>query len=112
MESRRRNREIGKASGHFSFCGTLQQLMNQRLVGLRLPRGQAAELRQQARGDANGDELLGMAGLRSAQTGPGRGTAHADCAAEFLVGGLRDVREVNLSVGNTLCAPCGLRGAR
>ena len=50
--------------------------MDERLIGLRLLGGEAAELRQQTRRDANGDELLGSTGLRSSR-GSSRGPARA-----------------------------------
>ena len=90
-----------------SFRRALQQLVNQRLIWLGLPGGEAAELSEQSRSDANRDELFGVAGLRSA----GR-TAHASCAAQFFGGGLRDVRKIDAAICNTPCALCGWRGAR
>ncbi len=81
--------------------------MDKGLIGLGLPGGEAAELGEQTGSDANGDELFGVAGLwptgRAADTG---GTA------EFFIGGLRDIREIDESIRHTLCALCGWRGAR
>ena len=73
------------------------------MVRLAAFRGKAAETSQQRRGDANGDELLGVAGL---------GSADAAGALEFRAGGLRNIREINAAVRNMRGVPCGWLGAR
>src|SRR5260370_18792981 len=63
-------------SGHLSKGSTFQQFVDQRLVGLRLFGGQAAELSKKARSDADSDQLLGVSS---------HGPTHTARAAELLV---------------------------
>ena len=69
--------------------------MDQGLVGLGLFGSHAAELAEKFRGDADGDELFGVAG---------GGAAHAASAAEFGGGGLGDVGQIELAIRYKLCA--------
>lgn len=82
--------------------GALEQFVNQGLVWLGLSGGQAAETSEQTGIDANRDELLGMAGFR---------TAYAAGALEFFRGRLRNAGEINPPIRNMPCAPCGSLGA-
>ena len=94
-------------SGHFFLCGLFQQFVNERLVRLALLGGEATELRQQSRSNADGDELLGVPCLRPSDA-PG--------TLEFFVGGFGDVGEINFAIRaaiwNMLSALCGLPVAR
>ncbi len=81
------------------------------LVRLVLFGGEAAELGEQARGDADGDELFGVTGA---------GASDAAGTPEFLVGGFGNVGEINWTLFPTsgaairrmLSALCGLPAAR
>ena len=70
-------------------CGLFQQFVDECLVRHRPLSGTAADLREQARGDADGNQLLGLA-----RTGP------ADTAGAFQFGvrRFRDVGEVDLAI--------------
>lgn len=83
--------------------GFFEEFVDQGLVGLGLFGGHVAELAEKFRGDANGDELLGVAGGRAADSAS---------AAEFGGGRFRDVREVELAIRYRLCALCASPGAR
>lgn len=72
--------------------------MDQGLVGLGLFGGHATELAEKFWGDADGDELFGVAG---------GGAADAAGEAKFAGGGFRDIREIELAIRNRL----GARGA-
>lgn len=85
------------------FGGGLEEFVDEGLVGFVLLRREAAKLREQARMNANGDELFGLARSR---------TANAAGALQFFVGRLRNIREINSAAGNRLCVPCGLLAAR
>jgi hypothetical protein len=73
----------GAESGHFAG-GLFEQFVDERLVGLGLPGGHAAELMEQARRDADGNELFSVAG---------GGPTYATRLAKLFVRGLRDVGE-------------------
>jgi hypothetical protein len=73
------------------------------LVGLLALAGKAAEAREEARVDANGDELFGVGRF---------GAADSAGAFELGVGGFRDVREINPGVRNRPRALCGSPGER
>jgi hypothetical protein len=68
------------------------------LVGFALLRGHFPQLRQQTRGQADGDQLLGHS------TGWPSDPAHT---SQLRIRGFRDIGKINLRVGNMLCAPCG-----
>jgi hypothetical protein len=84
-------------------CGALEKLVDEGLVGFRLLCSEAAKAREQWRSDTDGDELLGISRF---------GTADTARALKFLVGGFREIREINPAVGNMLGVLCGLPGAR
>ena len=86
-----------------AWGGAFEEFVDQSLVRLGAFCGQAAETSQQRRGDAYGDELLGVAGL---------GPADAARALQLRVRGLRNIREINAAVRNMLHVPCGWLGAR
>jgi len=73
------------------------------LVGLLALAGEAAEAREEARVDANGDELFGVGRL---------GAAGSAGAFELGAGGFRNVGEINPGVRNRPRAFCGSPGAR
>lgn len=77
--------------------------MDEGLVGLGLFGGHAAELAEEFRGDADGDELFGVAG---------GGAANAAGAAEFGGCGFRDVREIEFAIRYRLCVLCASPAAR
>ena len=83
--------------------GALKEFMDQSLIGLGLLRGEAAKLGEEARGDADGDQLFRTSG---------HGPANAASLAEFFAGGLRNIGEVDLAIRHRLCALCGSLGAR
>ena len=56
--------------------------------------GDAAELAQKSRGDADGDELFGVAGDRAADPA---------CATQLGGTRFRDLREVQLAIRHRLC---------
>jgi hypothetical protein len=60
-------------------------------------------LAEEARGDPDGNELLGLAG---------HGAADAARAAEFFGGGFRYIGKVEPAIRNMPRAPCGSLGAR
>ena len=97
--------KVGKKqnpSGDFAG-GFFEQVVDQSLVGLGLFGGHAAELAEQLRGDADGNELLGAAGGRASDPAS---------AAQLGIGGLRNVGEVDAAIRNRPRAPCASRGAR
>jgi hypothetical protein len=76
------------------FAGSaLQKFVDEGLVGLCLLGSQAAELSEKPRSNADGNQLLGVAG---------QGPAHATRAAELLVSGFRSVpsEHINATVAN------------
>lgn len=77
--------------------------MDQGLVGLGLFGGHAAELAEQFWGDADGDELFGVAG---------GGAAYSASAAEFGGGRFGDIGEIELAIRYRLCTLYALPGAR
>ena len=83
--------------------GFFEEFVDEGLAGLGLRGGHAAKLAEQLRGDADGDELLGVSR---------GGAADPAGAAEFRVGGFGNVGEVELAIRHRLCAPCGSPGAR
>lgn len=93
-----RDRMIGLVPG-----SALKKLVDEGLVGFGLLGGESAETREERRSDTDGNELLGISRL---------GTANAAGTVEFRVGGFRDIREINAAVRNMLCVLCGLPGAR
>lgn len=101
-EQERRLEGGGTKSGDFA-SGFFEEVVDQGLVGLGLFGGHAAELAEQLGGDADGDELLGVAG---------GGSSNAAGAAELGIGGFRDVGEVDAAIRNRLGALCALCGAR
>ncbi len=56
-----------KFSRDFLSGGAFQKFVDESLVGFRLLGGQAAELAEKARGNADGNQLLGFAGYRASQ---------------------------------------------
>ena len=72
------------------------------MVGFGLLRGHAAKLAEQLRGDANGDELLGVSR---------DGAADSASTAQFGIGRFRNVREVELAIRHRLGVLCGSLGA-
>lgn len=64
--------------------------------------------RSQARGDADGDELFGVAGGGTADAAG----AVEPRAAQLLVGGFRDIGKVESAIGNIFHALCESSGAR
>jgi hypothetical protein len=83
--------------------GFFEEFVDEGLVGLGLLGGHAAELAEELRGDANGDELFGVSRSR---------TADSASAAQFGGGGFRNVGEVELAIRHRLDALCGSPGAR
>ena len=77
--------------------------MDQGLVGLGLFGGHAAELAEKFWGDADGDELFGVAG---------GGAADSASAAQFSCGRFGDVREIELAIRYRRCALCASPDAR
>ena len=77
--------------------------MDHGLVGLLALAGEAAEAREEARVDADSDELFGVGRF---------GAADAAGAFELGVGGFRDVGEINPGVRSRPRALCGSPGAR
>ena len=77
--------------------------MDECLIGFGLFGGHAAELREKARGDTDGNQMLGVAG---------NGAADATGAAELLVGGFRNIGKVQLAIRHILGALYALPGAR
>jgi hypothetical protein len=73
------------------------------LVGLLAEAGQAAEAREEARVDADSDELFGVGRL---------GAADSAGAFELGTGGFRNVGEINPGVRNRPRALYGLPGER
>jgi hypothetical protein len=91
-----------RALGDFAG-GFFEEFVDEGLVGFGLPGGHAAEPAEELRGDANGDELLGVSGS---------GAADSAGAAEFGIGGFGNVGEVELAIRHRLGVPCGSPGAR
>ena len=77
--------------------------MDEGLVGLGLPGGHAAELAEELRGDANGDELFGVSR---------NGAADSASAAQFGGGRFGNVGKVELAIRHRLGVLCGPPGAR
>jgi len=94
--------EGGGESSDFAG-GFFEQIVNQGLVGLGLFGGHAAKLAEQLGGDADGDELLGVAGGGASDTAG---------AAELGIGGFGNIGEIDAAIRNRLCALCVLPGAR
>jgi len=98
---------MARVSARLGDCfrrGALQELVDQRLVGFVLLCREAAQLRQQPRGNANRDELLGIARLGSSYR-----PSHAPRPSELLIGCFRDVAQVEPAIRQMPCAPCGSR---
>ena len=70
-------------------CRLYQPFVDKGSIGLRLIRSVLADLRKQARRDADGDQLLGLA-----RPGP----ADATGASEFGIRGFRNVRKIELAI--------------
>jgi hypothetical protein len=81
-----------------SFRRTLQEFMNVGLIRFGLFRGEAAQSRQQAWGNADGDELFGIARFWP---------ANASRAFQLNVCRFWDVRKIDPVIRYRLCAPCG-----
>src|SRR6266851_3587489 len=82
--------------------GFFEEFADEGLAGLGLLGGHAAKLAEQLRGDADGDELLGVS----------RGWAAKPAgAAQLGGGGFGNAGEVELAIRHRLCAPCGSLGA-
>jgi len=77
--------------------------MDVSLVGLGLFGGEAAKFREDARSDADGDQMLGIAR---------DGTADAAGATELLVSGFRNIGKIQLAIRHIPGALCALPGAR
>jgi len=93
-----------KPGGLGDFAGGFfEEFVDQGLVGFGLFGGHAAELAEKFRGDADGDELFGVAG---------GGAADAAGAAEFGGGGCGDVREIEFAIRYRLGAPGAPPGVR
>jgi len=91
-------------SGLGDFAGGFfEEFVDEGLVGLGLLGGHAAELTEQLRGDANGDELFCVS--RS-------GAADSAGAAQFGIGRFGNVGKVELAIRHRLGVPCGSPGAR
>jgi hypothetical protein len=90
-------------SGHFFVGGAFEEFVEVRLVGLGLFGGEAAESREDARSDADGDQMFGVAGHRA---------AHAAGAAELLVSGFRNIGKVQLAIRYLRGVLCALPDAR
>ena len=90
-------------SGNFLVGGAFEDFVDVGLVGLRFLGGQAAELVEDPRGDADGDQVFGVASNRA---------AYAAGAAEFSVRGLGNIGKIDLTVRDMLRVPYGSRGAR
>jgi len=73
------------------------------LIGLRLFGGQAAELGEQPRSNADGNQLLGVTG---------HGASDAARAAELFVGSFRNISEVQAAIRHMPGVLCALPGAR
>jgi len=86
-----------------SARSSFEQFVDHGLIGLLALAGEAAETREEARVDANGDELFGVGRF---------GAADAAGAFELGVGGFRNVGEINPGVRNRPRAFCGSPGAR
>jgi len=76
------------------------------LVGFGLLGGEAAKLGEDARGDANSDELLGVASDGTADA------AGATSSPELLAGCFGDIGEVDLAIRDMPRVLYGSRGAR
>ena len=76
--------------GDLPFRGFFQQFVDECLIGLVLLGGEAPELGEQSRVNADGDELLGAAGSRASD---------AAGALQFLVSGFGDVGKNNFPFG-------------
>ena len=94
---------ISGDSGHLLIGGTFQKLVDQSLIRFGLLGSQAAELSEKPRSDADGDQLLRIAG---------DGPSHAPGAAELLAGGFRDIGQVEPTIRHMPGVPCGSPGAR
>lgn len=77
--------------------------MDQSLVGLGLSGGHTAKLAEEFWGDADGDELFGVAS---------GGASDSASAAEFGGSRFRDVREIEVAIRYRLCALCASPGGR
>ena len=86
-----------------SASGFFEEFVDEGLVGFGLLGGHAAELAQQLRGDANGDELFCVSRNRAADSAG---------AAQFGISRFRDVGEVKLAIRHGPGALCGSPGAR
>jgi hypothetical protein len=83
--------------------GALEKLVDESLVGFGLLCSEAAKPCEEGRSNTDGDELLGISRF---------GTADAASALKIIIGGFRNIREINPAVRNMLCVLCGLPGAR
>src|SRR5260370_1340163 len=73
------------------------------LIGLRMFGGQAAELGEEPRGNADGKQLFGITG---------DGPAHAARAAQLLVRGFRNIGKIQPAIRHMPDALYALPGAR
>jgi len=99
-ESARRARRV--RLGDFA-SGFFEEFVDQGLVGFGLFGGHATELAEKSWGDANSDELFGVAG---------GGAADAASAAEFGGGRFPDVREIEPAIRYRLGVLCASPGVR
>jgi hypothetical protein len=86
-----------------SASGFFEKFVDEGLVGFGLLGGHAAELTEQLRGDANGDELLRVSRSRAADSAG---------AAQLGIGRFRNVGEIELAIRRRLGALCVSPGAR
>ena len=77
--------------------------MDHGLVGFVAAVRKPAETSEQARMNADGDELFCLGGFGAADTAG---------ALQLGVSGLGDIGKINLTVGNKPDAPCGSPGGR
>ena len=87
--------QIGEARAEFSEAayGAFEDFVDVSLVGLGFFGGELAKLVEDARRDADSDQMFGIAGNRAAYTAG---------APELLVSGFRDIGEVQLAIRNIL----------
>ncbi len=90
-------------SGHFFVGGAFEEFVDVGLVGLGLFGGEATKFREDARSDANGDQMLGIARDWA---------AYAAGATELLVSSFRNIGKVQLAIRHIPGALCALPGAR
>jgi hypothetical protein len=93
-----RRGELGDFAGGF-----FEEFVDEGLVGLGLLGGHAAELAEELRGDANGDELFGVSR---------NGAADSTSAAQFGICRFGNAGEVELAIRHRLGVLCGPPGER